>query len=81
MSDIVPIGIWYENGRIPMKPGFHVIGATSYAKGEVVAIEGTIMLVKVTEGEFVARERLIGNMGAHIITRELTPLERLAAEA
>lgn len=80
MSDIVAIGIWYENGRCPMKTGYPVIGHTSYAQGEVVAIDGSIMLIKVTQGEFVDRERITGVGGSQIITRPLTPLEKLAAE-
>jgi hypothetical protein len=81
MSKPIPIGIWYENGRTPMKVGYPIIGATSFAKGNVVAIDNAIMMVDVTEGEFVDRERLIGVGGSQIISRPLTTLERLAAEA
>ena len=81
MSKPIPIGIWYENGNIPMKVGYPIIGATSFATGKVVAIDGAIMMVEVERGEFVDRERIKGIGGSQIISRPLTELERLAAEA
>jgi hypothetical protein len=80
MSDLVLVGLWYENGRTAIKPGTMLTGATSGASGRVVEVRGEVLFLKGVTGDFVYHERLVGSCGAHGISRELNALERLAAE-
>jgi hypothetical protein len=80
MEDLTPIGLKYENGRVPIRAGMMVTGATSMACGEIIKRHGDILYVKVRSGQFMLGDRLICTAGAHGIVGEVSVLDRLANE-
>ena len=80
MTNLVPVGLAYENGQAPIRVGMHVTGATSMAYGQVAEKRGNVLYLKEVAGDFLLGERLVCSAGGHGVVGELNVLDRLANE-